>query len=134
MKNLKYVSLALIMFFGIGSLQAQQKDLAKTDKTEKKTDYRKGVHKQKMQKELNLTSEQTKQIEDIRANRADEKAKLRSEMKRISDEERNEIQAVYTPEQKEKMKELRENKKGNMKAYQGKRKMKHKKMRNKKRR
>lgn len=128
MKNLKYVSLALMLFVGLGSIQAQQKELTKKDQIAKNQTFKKTDRKKKMQKELNMTPEQTKQIEDIRAKRADEKTRLRSEMKQLKEAERNEIQAVYTPEQKEKMKELKANKKEKMKAYKGKKKMQHKKM------
>lgn len=134
MKNLKYVSLALILFIGVGSIQAQEKSLAKKDMVENNKTYKKTDRKKKMQKELNMTSEQTAQIEAIKAKRADEKSKLRKEMKELNDAERNEIQNVYTPEQKAKMKEMRKDRKGKMKAHQGKKKMQHKKMQNRKRR
>ena len=78
MKNLKYVSLALMLFVGLGSIQAQQKELTKKDQIAKNQTFKKTDRKKKMQKELNMTPEQTKQIEDIRAKRADEKTRLRS--------------------------------------------------------
>lgn len=134
MKNLKYVSFVLMLFIGVGSIQAQQKELVKKDKVAKNQNFKKTDRKKKMQKELNMTPEQIKKIEDIRAKRADEKVKLRKEMKELNEAERNEIQAVYTPEQKEKMKELRQTRKESMKEHRGKKKMQHKKMRNKKRR
>lgn len=133
MKNLKYFSMALLLFIGIGSMQAQEKKLAQKDKTEKRHSFQKADRGDRMQKELNLSPDQIKKIEAIRAKRADEKTRLKSEMKRLNEEERNEIQAVYTPEQKEKIKTMKENRKEKMKANQGKRKMQHKKMQNRKR-
>lgn len=132
MKNLKYLSMAMLMFIGIGSMQAQEKTLAKKDAPVKQHALQKTDRAEKMQKELNLTPDQIKQIEAIRAKRADEKTRLKNEMKRLNEEERNEIQAVYTPEQKEKIKTMKENRQEKMKANQGKRKMKHKKMQHRK--
>jgi|SRR5690554_6227044 len=134
MKNLTYVSFILMLFLGIGSMQAQEKKFSKKNLTEKKQNFKKEDRAKKMQKELGLTPEQVKKIDDIKAKRAADKTRLKSELQRLKNEERNEIRAVYTPEQKEKLKTLKENRKKKIKTHKRKNNMQHKKMQDRKRR
>lgn len=133
MKTLKFLSLVVMLFIGVGSIQAQQKELTQDRMTTKSQAHTKD-RTQKLQKELNLTPEQSEKIEEIRAKRTEEKMQLKKQLRELNEAERNEIQAVYTPEQKAKMKEMRKNRKKTMKAHPGKRDMHHKKMQNRKRR
>lgn len=126
MKNLKYLSIAAMLFFGFNSVNAQTL-------TSEKASFQKENRHNKLQKELDLSEEQVKEIKTIRAKRAEEKKKLHNEMQRLRQEEKKEIQTVYTPEQKERLNELRSNRKGKMKDHQGKRNMKGKKMQHRKR-
>lgn len=118
MKNLKYLSVILMLFIGVNIVHAQQdKQMDRKQQMDRNrmhnqdNDYYKRMHK-----ELSLTDDQMKKAEDIRSKRADEMRKLSDQMKRLKEEERKEMQAIYTPEQQEKLKKYEEKYKDGMRA------------------
>lgn len=115
MKNLKFLAVSFLLFVGVQSVSAQQgrgfdKNRKQTEQGQKQFQEKR---QKKMQEELSLTDDQIKNIEKIRSKKAGEIQKLREEIWSLKEEERKEVQATFTPEQKEKFEKLRmENKKG----------------------
>lgn len=109
MKHLKFLAVSLLLFVGVHSMSAQQgKGLQmKQQNMEKSQKHRQDTHHKKMQQQLSLTDDQIKNIEVIRSKRADKIQKLREQIWSLKDEERKEIQATLTPEQKEKFEQYR---------------------------
>ncbi len=116
MKHLKFLAVSLLLFIGIHSINAQQgrgfnKNQPQTERGQKK--YQEERHK-KMQHELSLTDDQIINIEKIRSKRKEEIQKLKEQIWSLKKEERKEIQAVFTPEQKAKFEKFREGNKDGM--------------------
>lgn len=113
MKNLKVITLAVLLIAGTAGLNAQE-DAVKTkqmtkkeccaDKATKSKVDRAQRHKG-MYEDLDLTDAQKTRIKEIREANSEKKLKLRTELKEIYKAERAEIQKVFTEEQKAKMKE-----------------------------
>lgn len=121
MKKIKYLSLALILFIGMNSLQAQEKKELSSfkDAHQKEMMQKKSEKMNKWKKELNLSDQQVKDIEAIKAKNADKMKQLHEEMMQLKKEQRAEIEKVYTAEQKAKLEKLKsdfKNKKGHMKG------------------
>ena len=116
MKHLKFLAVSLVLFVGVHSMSAQQgrqfnKNQLQTEQGQKKFQEER---QKKMQQELSLTDDQIKNIEKIRSKRADEIQKLREQIWNLKEEERKEVHATFTPEQKEKFEKLREENKEGM--------------------
>lgn len=121
MKKIKYLSLALILFIGMNSLQAQEKKGLSSfkDAHQKEMMHKKSEKMDKWKKELNLSDQQTKEIEAIKAKNSDKMKQLHEEMMQLKKEQRAEIEKVYTPEQKAKLEKLKadfKNQKGHKKG------------------
>lgn len=133
MKNLKYLSFVLMAVIGLGTLHAQEKSLTEVNRDAKKQEITKTDRSKKMHQALDLSEAQTAEIKEIRAKRAAEKSQLKNELKQLNQAERDEIQAIYTPEQKEKLQAMKKDRNKGKKAHKGKRTMQHKKMQHHKR-
>lgn len=133
MKNLKYLSFVLMTVIGLGTLHAQEKSLTEVNRDAKKQEITKTDRSKKMHQALDLSEAQTAEIKEIRAKRAAEKSQLKNELKQLNQAERDEIQAIYTPEQKEKLQAMKKDRNKGIKAHKGKRTMQHKKMQHHKR-
>ncbi|WP_312134024.1 hypothetical protein [Empedobacter sp.] len=100
----KYVGLGLIAF---------------TLTTASAQDRNEGSREQKLQqlkKDLNLTDAQVIKIKQIEDSYKDEKIELKKKMKEVRQKEFNEINAVFTPEQRATLKELHAKKHQNKKG------------------
>jgi Spy/CpxP family protein refolding chaperone len=71
---------------------------------------------QELKKDLSLTEAQVLKIKQIEDNYKEEKLELKKKMKEIRKKEFDEIDNVFTPEQKAKLKELRAKKHQNRKG------------------
>ena len=116
MKQLKFIAVSIFMLLGVYSMNAQQgkkfnKNHRQTERVQKH--HQEKLHK-KMHQELALTEEQTKSIEKIRAKRAEKIQNLREQIWDLKEEERKEIHATLTPEQKEKFEKFQEQNKEGM--------------------
>jgi periplasmic protein CpxP/Spy len=107
MKKIVYRYLSLGVFaFALTTATAQNKnnDSSREQKLEQ------------LKKDLNLSDAQVLKIKQIEDSYKDEKLELKRKMKEVRKKEFNEMDAVFTPEQKTKLKELRskkiQNKKG----------------------
>ncbi|HZW76787.1 MAG TPA: hypothetical protein VFF21_00625 [Flavobacteriaceae bacterium] len=126
MKNLKYLALSILFVMGFGVTHAQQKAMIKKSQVEKRQWTEEKPHHEKWAKELNLSAEQQDKIKDIRSKRAAEKQKLKEEMQKLRDAERQEIREILTPEQQQKMDVQREKRKEKMEKQRKSSKMHHK--------
>ena len=133
MKTLKYFAISVLMISGFGMAQAQQKSMVQKTQVENRRVTQEKSHHYKWAKELNLSAEQQAKIKEIRAKRADEKQKLKEEMQKLRESERQEIRNILTPEQQQKMDAQREKRKEKMDQHRKGSKMHHKKTDRKKR-
>ena len=111
MKNLKYITVCLLLFVGVSSMSAQKgiQLQNKQVQTKRTANLEQEKHQKMMQEELSLTDDQMKKIEMIQSKRADEIQKLREQIWSLKEEEHKEIQEILTPEQREISEKLREN-------------------------
>lgn len=100
----KYLGLGLIAFT-LTTASAQDKhDVSREQKL------------QQLKKDLNLTDDQVLKIKQIEDSYNDEKLELKKKMKEVRQKEFNEINNVFTPEQKATLKELHAKKHKNRKG------------------
>lgn len=116
MKKGKFL-IVFVTVLGLGTIgfgqecppgKKEHKKLTPTERAEKKTE--------RMTKELGLSEEQAAKIKEINASHFAEMEKHREAIKVSRDQHKAEMDAVLTPEQKEKLESLREEKKAKMKA------------------
>ena len=84
--------------------RAQEKTKMQTTNSGKQNSNNKGTAKKDL-KQLNLSTDQEKQIDNVRSNSRQEKEKIKA----IDKESKNKINDVLTPEQREKMKQEKAN-------------------------
>lgn len=118
MKILGQLALASMLLFGFTTAHAQQaSNHSKKQGQEVNTWHKKKDFQKKWKEELGLTDEQTTQIQNIRAKRAEELKALQKQIIALKKEERVELAQVYTPEQKEKIEKMRSSRKGKMQKH-----------------
>ncbi|GEM51038.1 hypothetical protein HX001_13800 [Empedobacter brevis] len=100
----KYIGLGLIAFT-LTTASAQDKN---EESREQKL--------QQLKKDLNLTDAQVIKIKQIEDSYKDEKLELKRKMKEVRQKEFNEINTVFTPEQRATLKELHQKKHQNRKG------------------
>jgi len=99
--------------------RAQEKTKMQTTNSGKQNSNNKGTAKKDL-KQLNLSTDQEKQIDNVRSNSRQEKEKINNDktltaeqkkekIKAIDKESKNKINDVLTPEQREKMKQEKAN-------------------------
>jgi periplasmic protein CpxP/Spy len=114
MKNLMKIGmLTLALSLGYNSY-AQEPKHDKVD-TEQRIDMR----LDKLEKELNLNPEQKAQLREIHLASWQKKKELSAQMRTVEQEKKEQVKAVLTAEQLEKMKELHKQKQQKMKKKRG---------------
>lgn len=104
MRKMKYGIFAMAVCFGMTSMQAQEKAALKSNPDVAYDENR----IEKMREKFELSEDQVERIKDIMSARADEKAKLKDMFKQLKEEERREMESIFTDEQRARLDEMKE--------------------------